>query len=62
MVEVKGDIEVLGPSLSDINGGMGGVYIRSAGKEGKGTVKISVPGYDLSSEVDFTVSLLNTRT
>ena len=62
MVEVKGDIEVLGPSLSDINGGMGGVYIRSAGKEGKGTVKITVPGYDLSSEVDFTVSLLNTRT
>ena len=41
--------------LADINGGMGGVYVRSNGKEGKGTVKITLPDQGLSSTVDLTV-------
>jgi beta-galactosidase len=43
LLEVTGDIEVLGPALADINGGMGGVYVRSIGQEGKAAVKISLP-------------------
>ena len=55
LMEVTGDIEVLGPSLADINGGMGGVYVRSIGKAGKGTVKISLPDYSLESVTEFEV-------
>jgi len=55
LLEVAGDIEVLGPSLADINGGMGGVYVRSVGKAGKGTVKISLPDYSLESVTEFEV-------
>ncbi len=56
LIEVTGDIEILGPSLADINGGMGGVYIRSTGKKGKGTVKITLPDCGITSAVDFTVT------
>ena len=55
IVEACGSIEVLGPSMADINGGMGGVYIRSAGAEGEGSVKITLPDADEVSEVQFTV-------
>ena len=57
VVEVKGPIEVLGPSMADINGGMGGVYVRSIGLEGKAAVKISLPDQGLSSEVGFDIRL-----
>ncbi len=57
VVEVKGPIEALGPSMADINGGMGGVYVRSIGKEGKAAVKISLPDQGLSSEVGFDIRL-----
>ena len=56
LIEVTGDIEILGPSLADINGGMGGIYVRSTGKEGKGSVKITLPDCGISSTVDFTVT------
>ena len=54
-IEVTGDIEILGPALADINGGMGGVYVRSIGKQGKGSVKISLPDYGLASVAEFEV-------
>ena len=57
LLEVTGDIEVLGPALVDINGGMGGVYVRSIGLEGKAAVKISLPDQGLSSEVGFDIRL-----
>ena len=57
LLEVTGDIEVLGPALADINGGMGGVYVRSIGQEGKAAVKISLPDQGLSSEVGFDIRL-----
>ena len=56
LIEVTGDIEILGPSLADINGGMGGIYVRSTGKEGKGSVKITLPDCGISSTVGFTVT------
>ena len=57
VVEVKGPIEALGPSMADINGGMGGVYVRSIGKEGKAAVKISLLDQGLSSDVGFDIRL-----
>jgi len=57
LLEVMGDIEVLGPALADINGGMGGVYVRSTGVAGKASVKISLPDQGLSSEVGFDIRL-----
>ena len=56
-IEVTGPVEVLGPSMADINGGMGGVYVRSIGQEGKAAVKISLPDQGLSSEVGFDIKL-----
>ena len=55
LIEVEGDIEILGPAMADINGGMGGVYVRSTGKQGKGSVKISLPDHGLSSEIGFNI-------
>lgn len=55
-IDVTGDIEVLGPSLADINGGMGGVYIRTTGKEGKGSVKITLPDNGQTVSTDFTIT------
>ena len=37
------------------NGGMGGIYVRSIGKQGKGSVKISLPDYGLASVAEFEV-------
>ncbi|MBR4403542.1 MAG: glycoside hydrolase family 2 protein [Clostridiales bacterium] len=54
-VETDGPIEVLGPSMADINGGMGGVYVRSIGQEGKATVRITLPDQGLSSENVFDI-------
>ena len=60
-VEVDGPVEILGPSNADINGGMGGVYVRSTGVKGKATVKISLPDYDLSSGVVFDILTKDTQ-
>ena len=56
-VETDGPIEILGPSMADINGGMGGVYVRSIGKEGKASVKISLPDQGISEEIGFDVKV-----
>ena len=55
-LEVSGDIEILGPDLADINGGMGGIYVRSMGRPGKASVNISFPGTDLAAKVDFEIT------
>ena len=55
-LEITGNIEIIGPSAADINGGMGGVYVRSTGKEGKGSLKITLPDAGLSSVIDFRIS------
>lgn len=39
-VSCDGPVEVYGPSVFSLNGGMGGVYIRSTGEAGTGTVRI----------------------
>ena len=55
VIETSGPVEILGPALADINGGMGGVYIRSTGVSGKATVKITLPDQNLSSVVELDV-------
>ena len=55
VIETSGPIEVLGPDLADINGGMGGVYIRSTGEAGDAAVKITLPDQDLSSVIGLNV-------
>jgi beta-galactosidase len=55
-LEVSGDIEMLGPDLADINGGMGGIYVRSMGRPGNASVNISFPGTDLAAKVDFEIT------
>ena len=55
VIETSGPVEILGPALADINGGMGGVYIRSTGVSGKATVKITLPDQNLTSVVELDV-------
>lgn len=45
-LKVDGDIELIGPSVIALNGGMGGTYIKSVGRKGKGTLTISCPQTD----------------
>ena len=49
----EGHIEIMGPSAVDINGGMGGFYIRSTGKEGKARFTLTFPdtGVKITREI-----------
>ena len=42
-VEASGAIEVIGPKVLSFMGGYSGVYVKSNGKKGKGTLKITSP-------------------
>ena len=53
MLTVSGPIEVYGPSLVALQGGMGGCYIRTTGKSGDGKLTIHT-GFD-EKTVDFVV-------
>ena len=55
VIETSGPVEILGPALADINGGMGGVYIRSIGEAGNATVKITLPDQNLSSVLELNI-------
>lgn len=52
-VEAKGAIEVIGPSILAFNGGYSGVYVKTNGKKGYGTLIIKAP-ID-TKEISFTV-------
>lgn len=50
--EVQGDIEILGSEGAFISGGMGGLYIKSKGKKGEGTLTLSLPqGFTSEPEI-----------
>ncbi len=51
-IRTSGDIEVLGP---DINGGMGGFYVKSLGTTGSASVTVSFPDWGLSSTLRFNI-------
>ena len=40
-LDVKGKAELIGPDTMALSGGMGGTYIKTIGKSGKATLKIS---------------------
>jgi beta-galactosidase len=42
-IEVSGPVEIVGPSLVPLRGGMSGTYVRTRGESGNATVKISNP-------------------
>ena len=56
-IEVEGGLEVIGPSMADISGGMGGVYVRTAGKAGKASVTVALPENGLSLTEDFSITV-----
>ncbi len=52
---VSGDVALEGPALAVAEGGMTGTFVRSIGKQGKGTLKISAPQAG-EVELHFTVT------
>lgn len=51
-LETEGPIEVIGPQKVDINGGMGGVYVRSKGRSGKASLKVYFNNGSCSGDSD----------
>ena len=55
-LEVKGDVELIGPDVLSLKGGLAGTYIKSKGKAGKGSLIIT-DWYGQKTVVDFTIKL-----
>ena len=61
IAKTEGPIEIVGPELIDINGGMGGIYVKSTGKTGKASLKVYFndvfvdKGSDIIKLIDFDV-------
>ena len=43
-LEVSGNVELIGPSVISLRGGMGGTYVKTVGKSGEGTLRIRGEG------------------
>ena len=56
MLSTVGPIEVIGPSIISLQGGMGGTYVRTTGKAGDAKLIIT-PQFGDSKEVKFTVTV-----
>ncbi len=54
--EVDGAVELIGPKVVALQGGMGGTYVKTTGKKGNGTLTVSCGQAD-SVKVDFTVEV-----
>ena len=54
--EISGDIELIAEDPVILRAGMGGLYVRTTGKEGKATLTLSADGCD-SLSVDFSITL-----
>lgn len=53
---VSGELELIAESPVILRAGMGGLYVRTTGKEGRGTLTLSAPGCE-SKTVDFTIAI-----
>lgn len=53
---VSGAIELIGPGVISLKGGMGGTYVKTLGSAGEGTLTVSAPGAP-DVTVDFQVSI-----
>ena len=56
VLEAGGCIELIGPSLISLSGGMGGTYVRTAGQKGEGRLTAKTPE-GLTASLDFNVKL-----
>ncbi|MBO5336887.1 MAG: glycoside hydrolase family 2 protein [Lachnospiraceae bacterium] len=59
MLSVEGDIELIGPKLISLQGGMGGTYVKSKGKSGAGTLIIKASQME-EYRIPFTVTTKKT--
>lgn len=50
-IKVEGNIELIGPNVISLSGGMGGTYIKTIGKTGEGSVKISFLNHRCEKEI-----------
>ena len=59
-VETEGPVEIIGPDMIDINGGMGGFYVRSTGMSGNALLKVHLYNSFLKNNDDIikTVELI----
>ena len=55
-VSIDGPLEIIGPSVSPLRGGMGGIYLKTTGKPGPATVTIDAGALG-KARVDFTVNI-----
>ena len=53
---VSGELELIAESPVILRAGMGGLYVRTTGKEGRGTLTLSAPGCE-SKTVNFTIAI-----
>lgn len=56
LLETEGPIEVIGPKVISLKGGMGGTYIKTIGEEGKGILKIKTSQTE-ETMLEFTVEI-----
>jgi beta-galactosidase len=54
ILEAQGEIELVGPSVVSLQGGMTGTYVRTTGNSGSGKLLVKAQGCDLI-EIRFTV-------
>ncbi|MBR6916724.1 MAG: glycoside hydrolase family 2 protein, partial [Clostridia bacterium] len=53
-LEAEGAIEIVGPSEATLRGGLGGTYVRTVGKEGTATLRLTMDGAKTQT-IEFTV-------
>ena len=54
VLHVEGPLELMGPDIISLAGGMGGTYVKTTGNEGTGKLTVSST-YGASAELEFTV-------
>ena len=54
VLHVEGALELMGPDIISLAGGMGGTYVKTTGSEGTGNLTVSST-YGASAELEFTV-------
>ncbi len=57
LLETEGPIELIGPRIAQLRGGMGGAYIKTRGEAGEAKLRL-IPLSGAPAELDFTVKIL----
>ena len=51
---VEGPVELIGPSVASLQGGMGGTYLKTTGRSGKAVLRVSNPQTE-PVEIEFVI-------